>query len=101
MAEHPLGLVVHFGHGACAVGQIKERIVSETVTTTRSGEDAAFGRALRGQQSVSIAGSSRHTLIAGAALALRTASELLQQEEIVVVIGAAIGVETGISGITG
>ena len=82
MAKRPLGLVVHFGHGACAGGQIKERIVSETVTTTRSGENAAFGRALRGQQSVAIAGSSQRTLIASAALTLRDASELQQQEEI-------------------
>jgi hypothetical protein len=101
MAERPLGLVVHFRHGACTGRQIKERIVSETVAASRSGEDAAFNRALCGQQSGAITGSCQHTLIASAAFALRNASELLQQEEIVVAIGSRIGVEAGIGGVAG
>src|SRR5271156_4633370 len=101
MAERPLGLVIHFRHGALAPRQIKERIVSETVTSTRSGENAAFGCALRAQQSSAIPGGGQHTMIASTALALRDASELLQQEEFVVVVGAAIGMEAGIGGVTG
>src|SRR5580658_2799924 len=99
MAERPLGLVVHFRHAASAGGQIKERIVSETVTASRSREDAAFDRALRSQQTGAIPGGSQHTLITCTALALRDSSELLQQEEIVVGIGSGIGVKAGISGV--
>ena len=99
MAERPLGLVIHFRHGARAGGQIKEGIVSETVTAARSREDAAFDCALRGQQTGAIPGGSQHTLIACTAIALRDASELLQEEEIVVAIGVGIRVEAGISGV--
>ena len=101
VAKRPLGLVVHFGHGACAGGQIKERIVSETVTSSRSGEDAAFDSALRGQQNGAIAGGSQHALIASATFAIRDAGEFLQQEKIVVAIGGGVGVEAGVGSVAG
>src|ERR1700728_2074480 len=101
VAERPLGLVVHFGHGACAGGQVKEGIVSETVTSSRSGEDAAFDRALRAQQDAAIPSGSQHTLIASTALTIRDAGELLQKEEIVVLIGRGISVEADTGGVAG
>src|SRR3954451_11452028 len=80
VAEREFGFEIDFRHGAVQLGEIKQRVVSETAGAARGFEDEAFDGAVGGVYGLAVARGDQRAMVMRGTLRGRDSGHALQKD---------------------